>query len=36
VPELSALEIELAFEKLESYKSLGIDEIPAELLRAGV
>jgi len=32
VPEPSASEIELAIEKLKSYKSPGIDQIPAELI----
>jgi hypothetical protein len=31
VPEPSASEVELAIEKLKSHKSLGIDQIPAEL-----
>ena len=35
VPEPSALEIELAIEKLKSHKSPGIDQIPAELIKAG-
>jgi len=35
VPEPSALEVELAIEKLKSHKSPGIDQIPAEL-RQGV
>ena len=35
VPELSAFEVELANEKLNSHQSRGIDEIPAEL-RQGV
>ena len=35
VPEPSALEIELAIEKLKSHKSSGIDQIPAELIKAG-
>ena len=35
VPEPSALEIELATEKLKSHKSPGIDQIPAELIKAG-
>jgi hypothetical protein len=33
VPELSAFE--LAVEKLKSHKSPGIDQIPAELIKAG-
>jgi len=36
VPEPSAFEVELAIEKLENHKSLGIDQIPAELNKAGV
>jgi hypothetical protein len=35
VPEPSALEFELATEKLKSHKSPGIDQIPAELIKAG-
>ena len=35
VPEPSALEVELAIEKLNSHKSPGIDQIPAELIKAG-
>jgi hypothetical protein len=35
VPEPSALEVELAIEKLEIHKSPGIDQIPAELIKAG-
>ena len=35
VPEPSALEVELAIEKLKSHKSPGIDQIPAELTKAG-
>jgi hypothetical protein len=35
VPEPSALEVELAIEKLKSHKSPGIDKIPAELIKAG-
>ena len=35
VPESSAFEVELAIEKLKSHKSPGIDQIPAELIRAG-
>jgi hypothetical protein len=30
------LEVELAIEKLKSHKSPGIDQIPAELIKAGV
>ena len=35
VPEPRAFEVELAIEKLKSYKSPGIDQIPAELIKAG-
>jgi hypothetical protein len=35
VPEPSAFHIELAIEKLRSHKSPGIDQIPAELIKAG-
>jgi len=35
VPEPSALEVELAIEKLKSHKSPGIDQIPEELIKAG-
>jgi len=35
VPEPSAFEVELATEKLKSHKSPGIDQIPAELIKAG-
>ena len=34
VPEPSAFEVELAIGKLKSHKSSGIDEIPAELIKA--
>ena len=34
VPEPSAFEIELAIEKLKNHKSPGIDQIPAELIKA--
>jgi hypothetical protein len=34
VPEPSALEVELAIEKLKRHKSPGIDQIPAELIKA--
>ena len=36
VPESSAFEFELAIEKLISHKSPGIDQIPAELIKASV
>ena len=36
VPEWSAFVVEMANEKLKSYKSPGIDQIPAELIKAGV
>ena len=35
VPEPSASEVELAIDKLKSHNSLGIDQIPAELIKAG-
>jgi len=35
VPEPSAAEIELSIDKLKSHKSPGIDQIPAELIKAG-
>jgi hypothetical protein len=35
VPELSAFEVEMASEKLKSHKSSGIDQILAEMIRAG-
>jgi hypothetical protein len=35
MPEPNALEVELAIEKLKSNKSPGIDQIPAELIKAG-
>ena len=35
VPEPSASDVELAINKLKSHKSPGIDEIPAELIKAG-
>ena len=35
VPEPSASEVELAIEKIKSHKSPGIDQIPAELIKAG-
>jgi hypothetical protein len=36
MPEPSALEVQLATENLKSHKSPGIDQIPAELIKAGV
>jgi len=36
VPEPNASDIELAIEKLKIHKSPGIDQIPAELIKAGV
>jgi hypothetical protein len=35
VPEPSLVEVEIAIGKLESYKSPGTDQIPAELIKAG-
>jgi len=35
VPEPSASEFELAIDKIKNHKSPGIDEIPAELIKAG-
>jgi len=35
VPDPSASEVELAIDKLKSHKSPGIDQIPAELIKAG-
>jgi len=35
VPGTSAFGVELAIEKLKSHKSPGIDQIPAELIKAG-
>jgi hypothetical protein len=35
VPEPSAIEVEMAIEKLKRQKSPGIDQIPAELIAAG-
>jgi len=35
VPEPSASEVELAIDKLKRHKSPGIDQIPAELIKAG-
>ena len=34
VPELSAFEVQMAIEKLKRHKSPGIDQIPAELIKA--
>jgi hypothetical protein len=35
VPEPSASEVEMAIEMLKRYKSPGVDQIPAKLIRAG-
>ena len=35
MPESSVLEVELAIERLKGHKSPGIDQIPAELIKAG-
>jgi hypothetical protein len=35
VPEPSAFEFEMAVEKLKRHKSLGVDQIPTELIKAG-
>ena len=35
MPQSSAFEVKLAIEKLKSHKSPGIDQIPAELIKAG-
>jgi len=35
VPEPSAVEVELTTQNLKSHKSPGIDQIPAELIKAG-
>jgi hypothetical protein len=35
VPGPSRLEVEIAIAKLKKYKSLGSDQIPAELIQAG-
>jgi hypothetical protein len=35
VPEPSTFEVDMAIEKLKRYKSPGIDQIPAELFKAG-
>ena len=36
VPETSAFETDLAIEKVRGHKSPGIDQIPAELITAGI
>ena len=36
MPEPSAFEVELAIEKLKSHKSPSTDQIPAELIKAGL
>ena len=36
VPEPSASEVELAIEKPKSHKSPGIEQIPAEIIKAGL
>jgi hypothetical protein len=35
VPESRAAEVKVAIRKLESYKTPGSDQIPAELIKAG-
>jgi hypothetical protein len=35
VPEPSAVEVEMAIEKLKRHRSRGIDQIPAESIKAG-
>ena len=35
VPEPSASEVEMAIENLKRHKSLGLEQIPAELIKAG-
>ena len=35
VPEPSSFEVELVIDKLKSHKSPGMNEIPAELIKAG-
>jgi len=35
VPKPSSFEVEMAIKKLKSHKSLGIDQIPEELIKAG-
>jgi hypothetical protein len=34
-PSLSAFEVRVVIAKLEKYKSLGINQIPAELIQTG-
>jgi hypothetical protein len=36
IPEPSLVKVEIAIGKLKSYKSLGTDQIPAKLIKAGV
>jgi hypothetical protein len=36
VPEPTPVEVKIAIRKLKSYKSSGTDQIPAELIKAGV
>jgi hypothetical protein len=36
VPDPSVSEVDVAFGKLKSYKSPGADQIPAELIQAGM
>ena len=36
VPEPSAFEVEMAIDKLKRHKSPGIEQIPAEIIKAGV
>jgi hypothetical protein len=35
IPEPSSFEVEIALERLNQYKSLGTDQILAELIQAG-
>jgi hypothetical protein len=35
VPEPSAFEVEMAIEKLKGHKSSDVDQVPAELIKAG-